>query len=313
VGILIASQVKHDARVLYAAFQILLSGQKCLTHACTNCLRHTSTTLADQTAVETMRQRHTAAECNLVYALQARVAISDARTVELQTDLRCRVVEVAYAAGQKESNPHLSSSDKSTASAVDSATGSTPASPLHTMPVSAADSAASLFSGPVPDSGADSAADCSNADCADSGAPSSVIQISADACGCTLAGTAGPQPSKQPSITAVIQPEDGSTAESTSKREPGAASDSAGIAAGANNPTAACGFLLEKQPSADVVEPLLQPSQHAESGISAQTEAQSVVAGASTVAADQKRSHRRNVVAFVSLHVATRLLRVMHR
>ncbi len=45
------------------------------------------------------------------------------------------------------------------------------------------------------------------------------------------------------------------------------------MAAGANNPTAACGFLLEKQPSADVEEALLQPSQHAESSTSAQTEA----------------------------------------
>ncbi|DBB16308.1 TPA: hypothetical protein ACH3X3_014617 [Trebouxia sp. C0006] len=59
---------------------------------------------------------------------------------------------------------------------------------------------------------------------------------------------------------------------------------------------------------------LLQPSQHAESSTSAQTEAQSVNAGASTVAAaNEKRSHRHNLVAFMSLHVASRLLRVMHR
>jgi len=142
----------------------------------------------------------------------------------------------------------------------------------------------------------------------------------------------------------VVQPEDVSTAESANLREPGAASDSADIAAGANNPTAACGFLLEKQPSAEVLEALLQPSQHAESsksaqteaslqpsqhaesgtsaqteallqpgqhaesGTYAQTEAQSVIAGASMVAAaNQKPSQRRNLVAFMSL------LRVMHR
>jgi len=106
----------------------------------------------------------------------------------------------------------------------------------------------------------------------------------------------------------VVQPEDVSTAESANLREPGAASDSADIAAGANNPTAACGFLLEKQPSAEVLEALLQPGQHAESGTYAQTEAQSVIAGASMVAAaNQKPSQRRNLVAFMSL------LRVMHR
>ena len=242
------------------------------------------------------------------------MAISDARTAELQADVRCRVVEVADAACQTESNHHLSSSGRSTASAVDSATGSAPDSALDTMPVSAA----TLLFAPALDSGADSAADsaadCSSADCATNGAPSSMVQISVDARGCKLAGTAGLQPSKQPSTTAVIQPENGSTAESASLREPDAGSDSAGIAARADNPTAACGFLLEKQASADVVEALLQPSQHAESGTSAQTEAQSVVAGASTAAAaNQKRLHRRDLVAFMSLYVAGRLLRVMHR
>ncbi len=61
------------------------------------------------------------------------------------------------------------------------------------MLVSAADSAATLLSGPALDLAADSAADCSSADCASSGAPSSVIQISVDARVCTLTGTAGLQ------------------------------------------------------------------------------------------------------------------------
>ena len=220
-----------------------------------------------------MHQTLTAANFNLVWALQARVAISDARTADLQADLRCIVVEVADVAGRTESNPHLSSSGRLTVPAVDSATGSAPDSAFDTMLVSAADSVATLFSGPVPDSGADSAGDCSSADCVSSGVTSSVIQISVDARGCTGAGTADLQPSRQPSITAEIQPEDGSTAESASKREPGAASDSAGVADSANNPAAACSFSLEKQASADVVEALLEPSQHAESGTSAQTEA----------------------------------------
>ena len=97
-------------------------------------------------------------------------------------------------------------------------------------------------------------------------------------------------------------------------REPGLGPDSAGIAARVNNPRAACSFLLEKQASADVAETWPQPSQHAESGTFAQTETQSVVAGASrAAAADKKRSHIPNRVAFLSLHVASRLLRVMHR
>ncbi len=237
-----------------------------------------------------------------MWDLQATLAICDARTAELQADLRCRVVEVADAACQTESNHHLSSSGKSTAPAPDSA--------FHTPSVSAATS----LSGPAPDSAAYSAADCSSADYASSGAPSSVVQVPVDARGCTLAGTAGLQQSQQASTTAVIQPENGSTAESASMREPGAASDSAGIAARANNPTAACSFLLGKQASVDVVETWIQPSQHAESSTSAQTEAQNVVAGARTAAAaNQNRSHRRNLVAFMSLHVASRLLRVMHR
>ncbi|KAA6424974.1 MAG: hypothetical protein FRX49_05148 [Trebouxia sp. A1-2] len=264
---------------------------------------------ARQTRLQ-FEQEHEQRLTSCHHAHQARVAIADARTAELQADVRCRMVEVADAACQTESNHHLSSSGNSTAPAVDSASGSAPESALHTMPVSAA----TLLSGSVLNSAADcSSAGCSSADCATSGAPSSMVQISVGARGCTLAGTAGLQPSQQPS-TAVIQPENGSTAESASLREPGAASDSAGIAAGANNPSAACSFLLEKQASADVVEALLQPSRHVDSSTSAQTEAQSVIAGANTAAADnQKLSHRRNLVAFISLHVTSRLLRVMHR
>ncbi len=100
-----------------------------------------------------------------MWDLQARLAICDARTAELQADLRSRVVEVADAACQTESNHHLSSSGKSTAPASDSA--------FHTPSVSAATS----LSGPA----LDSAADCSSADCASSGAPSSVVQVSVDA------------------------------------------------------------------------------------------------------------------------------------
>ena len=290
------------------------AGQNCHTHAVgAHCFPHTSTTLAAERAIRSHALNAHSCQVQSVRALQAGVAISDARTAELQAGVKCRVVEVADAACQTESNHHLSSSSRSIAPAVNSSTGSAPDSASDTMPVAAA----TLLSGPSLDSAADSPADCSSADCASSGAPSSVVQISVDARGCTLAGTAGLQPSKQPtkqpSTTAALQPENGSTAESASLREHGAGPDSAGTAAGANNPTPACTFLLDKQTSAEVAETWLQPRQHVVSSTSAQTETQNVIAGASTAAADnQKPSHTHNLVAFVRLHVASRLLRVMH-